>query len=104
MEILPFDYFLAQLKRGNIMNDTLFYFVDEPGEPDHYIGCFMDCNKPYWAGYCDIPNGTEFYTADELVNAPIYDGRSIKERWSEVRIIYMGGLTIDDYMRYVRHD
>lgn len=48
---------------------------------------------------CDIPNGTEFLTADELVNATIYRGKSLKERWDDVRIICMGGIPVDDYMK-----
>lgn len=79
-------------------------FVDEISEPEHYIGCLPQYDKPYWAGLCDIPNGTEFLTADELVNATIYRGKSLKERWDDVRIICMGGIPVDDYMKLVIND
>ena len=86
LNTVDFNYFLAELRKGKIMNETSFYFVDEISEP-------------YWAGLCDIPNGTEFLTADELVNATIYRGKSLKERWDDVRIICMGGIPVDDYMK-----
>ena len=98
MNTVDFDLFLLELQKGQIMDETCFYFIDEAGEPEHYIGCLTQYEKPYWAGYCDIPDGTDFFTAEELVNAKIYDGKSLKERWSEVRIINMGGISLRDYM------
>ena len=102
MQIICFEFFLEELKRGEIMDETSFYFIDEPGEPEHYIGCLRQFEKPYWVGLCDIPDGTEFSTAEELVNAPIFNGLSIKERWNDIRIICMGGLEIEDYLVYSR--
>lgn len=99
LNTVDFNYFLTELRKGKIMNETSFYFVDEISEPEHYIGCLPQYDKPYWAGLCDIPNGTEFLTADELVNATIYRGKSLKERWDDVRIICMGGIPVDDYMK-----
>ena len=99
LNAVDFNYFLAELRKGEIMNETSFYFVGEISEPEHSIGCLPQYDKPYWAGLCDIPNGTEFLTADELVNATIYRGKSLKERWDDVRIICMGGIPVDDYMK-----
>ena len=100
MPQISFDFFLAQLKRGKIMDETSFYFVNEVDEPEHYIGCLLEYAKPYWSGLCDIPNGTEFSTAEELVNAPIYNGQSIKERWYDIRNESLGGLSVEDYLQY----
>lgn len=99
MNTIDFDFFLAELKKGKIMDETCFCFSDEMGEPEHYIGCLPQYEKPYWAGLCDIPDGTEFLTAEELVNAKIYDGKSLKERWEKVRLIYLGGISAMDYLR-----
>ena len=97
---ISFDFFLEELKKGHVMDETCFYFIDEMDEPEHYIGCLPEYEKPYWAGLCDIPNGTEFLTAEELVDAPIYDGRSIKERWQDIRFILLGGLSVEDYLSF----
>lgn len=101
MSIVDFDYFLAELKKGEIMDETYFYFTGEEGEPEHYIGCLTEYERPYWAGLCDIPDGTDFETAEELVNAKIYRGKSLKERWNEVRVICMGGIPVPDYISSV---
>lgn len=41
MNKVDFNYFLQELKKGEIMDETYFYFVDEMGEPEHYIGCIL---------------------------------------------------------------
>ena len=66
MTTIDFDFFLSELKKGEIMDETYFYFVDETDKPEHYIGCLSQYDKPYWVGLCDIPDGTEFLTAEEL--------------------------------------
>jgi len=37
------------------------------------------------------------------VNAPIFDGRSLKERWPEVRIFSIWGLRLDDWLESCPH-
>lgn len=49
-------------------------------------------DRPFWVGYCDIPDGASFLTAEELVNAPLYSGRSLREVWDEVDIICAAGM------------
>ena len=47
--------------------------------------------------YCDIEDGCEFKTAKELFEAKIYDKRSIKDRWDELVLINIGGISADDW-------
>ena len=100
---LDYDFFFKQLKAGMWIDETCFYFSDDPKEEEHYIGFLPEYEKPYWSGYCDIPDGTEYETAEELVNAPIWDGKSLKERWSEVRICHIEGLSLEDWMESCKH-
>lgn len=73
-----YNFVLRQFKKGvPIVDETVFYFCSDPKEEEHYIGYDPDMKKPYWAGLCDVPEGTEFSTAKELFEAEIYDGRSI---------------------------
>ena len=51
----------------------------------------------YWVGFCDIEGGCDFKTAKELFEAPIFDGKSIKDRWNEVEIIAIGGINVDEW-------
>lgn len=87
--------------------------VDElyPGNEDCVIGAtnqiFYDSSlRPlnhgenrYWAGFgCDIPNGTEFPTAQALFDAPIYGGRSLRDRWNEITWHMIDGwMTPEDF-------
>lgn len=78
-------------------------FLDEGEEEIHYLGFTPKFELPYWAGYCDIPDGAEFLTAEELVNAPIYSAQSLKERWDDVRIISIEGILFDDWLEAFEH-
>lgn len=69
---IDWDFFYRQLEAGYHIDETCFYFSDDAEEEVHYIGFIAKYECPYWAGYCDIPNGCEFSTAEELVTAPIY--------------------------------
>ena len=44
-----------------------------------------------------LPDGCEFQTAKEFFEAKIYDGRSIKDRWSELILTQIGGINVDDW-------
>lgn len=77
---------------GVSIDETCFYFTDDPHETEYYLGFLPQFDKPYWVGDCDIPDGCEYDTAEELVEAKIFDGKSLKERWSNVRIMSIWGI------------
>ena len=85
------------------IDETCFYFSDDPIEEEHYLGYLPEYEKPYWAGYCDVEGGCEFKTASELVNAPIYDGKSLKSRWDKVVIVSIESFPVDDWMQCFHH-
>ncbi len=97
--MISYEKFLWIFEHDDIfsIDETLFYFDDTPNEC-HYIGCLREYETPYWAGYCDIPNGTEFVTAYELFNSKIYNGHSIKERWEHIVIEMIGGISTDEWL------
>lgn len=82
------------------MDETCFYFDDDIEEGEHYLGYLPKCEKSYWVGYCDIEGGTDFHSAAELVEAPIYHGKSLKERWNHVIIISIEGMCFEDWEKY----
>jgi len=94
-----FDKFLWIFENDDkfLIDETVFYFDDDPEETEHYLGCLRQYDKPYWAGYCDIKDGYECLTAYELLTAPIYNGKSIKDRWENVVLVSMCGLSIDEW-------
>lgn len=84
---MEWSFFFRQLEVGMSIDETCFYFSDDPTEEEHYLGNLPEYEKPYWVGYCDVEGGCEFKTASELVNAPIYNGKSLKSRWDKVVIV-----------------
>ena len=101
---MTYDQLLNYFAQRTHVDDTRFSY---PGNEDCVIGAtsqvFFDSSlRPmshgetfYWAGIgCDIQNGTDYPTAKALFEAPIYEGRSIRERWPgiEWRMI-AGGLS-----------
>lgn len=93
---ISFEELLELFRNGDGVDETIFYFSDDLKQEEHYIGYLPQYDKPYWAGYCDIKDGCEFKTADELFNAKIYNNRSIKDRWEQLILIAIGGVNIDD--------
>ncbi len=92
-----FDFIFEQFERGNeLINETVFYFKSDPNELEHYIGYSPQYDEPYWAGLCDIPGGCSFSAATELFEAKIYDGRSIRDRWDELVLVEINGLSVMD--------
>ena len=88
------------------VDETTFYFEgEEPGD-QHYLGCLpnIDPEKPFWAGYCDLPDGFGAATAEALFNAPYYDGKSLRERWREVHIYEIGLVPLEEYIAYHADD
>lgn len=96
-----FETFLYILENDSIfsINETLFYFDDEPEDNQcHYLGCLRNYDKPYWIGYCDIPNGCEFSTATEMLNSKVFGGKSIKDRWKHLIFEEIGGIGLNDWL------
>ena len=84
-------------KYSTFADETVFYFKSDINKYDHYIGYLPEYDKPYWAGYCDIPDGCEFESAEELFNAKIYNGKSIKERWKDIILLNISGVDINEW-------
>lgn len=103
------------------MNDTWFGFLDDP----EYDECILGYNPtrpprwseitkdpdscrprkvpdPYWVGDgCDVKGGAGFATADELLNAKVYGGRSIAEGWEHVCVYDLGGFyKLETWFKY----
>ena len=85
------------------VDETSFTFEKDNQDLLRYIGYSENDPLPYWAGLCDLPNGRRFQTADELFEAKIYDGKSLKERWDEVTIYSINSFPLDDWLSCLPH-
>ena len=100
---LHIDYLIQEFKAGMNVDETSFTFEKDNQDLLRYIGYSENDPLPYWAGLCDLPNGRRFQTADELFEAKIYDGKSLKERWDEVTIYSINSLPLDDWLTFLPH-
>ena len=103
----PFSYaeFLRIFEHDDwfLIDETVFYLDYAPDE-EYYLGCLREYEEPYWAGYCDISEGGCFRTASALLNAKIFHGRSVKERWENVRFFQIGGLPVETWLELYEKD
>ncbi|MBO4866997.1 MAG: hypothetical protein J5582_10640 [Ruminococcus sp.] len=99
---LDYEKFLGIFKNADRHNvdETTFYFDDDPDEQEHYLGWIGGQEKPYWVGYCDIHDGCEYSSAEEMFTAKIYEGRSLKERWEQADICTIGGIDAETWLSY----
>ena len=100
---LDFEFFLRQLKTGIHVDESCFYFSDDIDKAEHHIGFLPQPEQPYLADCCDIPDGIAFQTAEELVDAKIYQGKSLRERWDCVRFINIGGVSFDYWLNHYQN-
>ena len=70
---------------------------------EHILGYLPQFEKPYWIGYCDVEDGCEFATAKELVEACVFNGKSLKERWDKVIIYSIEGIDLQDWLEVCEH-
>lgn len=98
MDSLGFDVFLELLRGKTYAGEICFRFSDEDETTERFIGS-SDINGLYWAGLCDAP-GCEFKTADVLLGAKIYGGRSLKERWDDVVIREIDAIRLDEWLEF----
>jgi len=97
-DTMEFDYFFKRLINNEFINETCFYFTDDTAKTERFLGYIKTSEKPYWVGYCDIPDGADYMTAEELVNAKIYNGKSLIEMWDKIRFISINGLPFDQWI------
>ena len=100
---LHIDYLIQEFRAGMNVDETSFSFEKDNQDFIRYIGYSENEPFPYWAGLCDLPEGSRFQTADELFEAKIYDGKSLKERWDEVTIYSINSLPLDDWLSCLPH-
>lgn len=90
-----YSFVLKLFEKGESVDETTFHFESDPEQTVHYLGYLPQYEKPYWAGYCDVPDGCEFFTAKELFEARIYDGKSLKDRWDDVVLTELGMVPVE---------
>ena len=97
MANVEYSDFMRSFDMGKNMYEISFYFSDDKYSKEHMIGyqTKYEQEKPYWIGVCDIINGCEFSSAEELLTAKVFDGKSMLDRWDEIIFFDINGITAD---------
>ena len=92
---IDFDLFFSGLREMKALpycNETSFCIESDPEYSDCWLGC-LDGEKPYWFG---LPGGNsrhlDFASAEELVEARVFNGHSLRELWPRVRFYAIGDI------------
>lgn len=81
IENKDWNCFCRHLEGGMNIDETYFYFSNDPNE---------------------TKDGCELKSATELVDAPIFDGKSLRERWDKVVICSIEGVSFDKWLKYMK--
>lgn len=92
---LDFDFFLSGLRAMCVVpycSETSFCIEDDTEYRCCWLGCLKG-EKPYWFGL--VPDGSqayEFATAEELIDAKVFRGSSLRALWPKVRFYTIGDI------------
>ena len=86
------------------VNEICFEFKDDVEDKEYYLGYFSNHEKPYWVGQCDIKDGCGFYIVEDLINAKIYNGKSLLECWDNISLLTIEGVPIDEWLEYLNNN
>lgn len=89
-------YVMQSLESSTYMKNMTFSFDSD--SMARVIGYAEDNQKPYWATVPGHSRPANFETIDDLFDAKIYNNQSLKERWSEVKIERIDGLTLTNWL------
>ncbi len=98
---IPFDLFKDKLIKGQYMYENNFYIDGIDKYDDCWIGFNDQFEEPYWFGITpDGNNAYEYNTADEILNAKVFDGKSMYELWDKVYFYSLNGVDALEWIWY----
>lgn len=87
-----------------LLNESEFRFASDPISPKqpgycsgYTIGWIGETEKPYWIGGCEGQDA-QFSSAEELMNAPVFGGKSLRERWDDILWLSLMSIPPDEWM------
>ena len=100
---IHYDYLLQEVKSRKIVDEIAFAFESDNDDVLRFIGISNSEKEPFRVGVSDRPEAKRYQEIDDLFNDKIYDGQSLKERWFEVIIYGIGGLSVDKWLTFEEH-
>ncbi len=91
---IKYDYFRERLIAKDGVYEINFHITDNEDYQDVWMG-YCNEHKEYWFGRIkgSEENGYDFETADELLNAKVFDGKSMVELWDKAEFDLINGVS-----------
>ncbi len=101
-EKVLYKLFRQKLIEGNNIYENNFYIEGSDKYDDCWIGFSENGDrKSYWFGLnSGEENAYEYKTADEILNAKVFDGKSMHELWDKVYFCSINGISAMDWVIY----
>lgn len=96
---IPYEVFREKLNKHENIYENNFEIVDNNKFDDCWIGYSENFNE-YWFGLPDGNNDYDYKTVEEILNASVFDGKSMHELWNKVRFYSINGLGAEDWFLY----
>lgn len=97
---LHIDYLFQEFQATKTIDEVGFTLASNPLVDLRFFGYDETEDLPYWIS---LPEGGRFETVNDLFDATVFDGKSLRERWSEVTIYSISGLSLDDWLTSAGH-
>ncbi|QHW36903.1 hypothetical protein GZH82_06020 [Staphylococcus ursi] len=92
------EYFINLLNNGMKLDNLAFSFKSDNNDVCYFIGCINGEENPYSEFFSDYSELKTFENVEELFNSNIFNGKSLKERWTEVLIDSINGIQFGDWL------
>lgn len=98
-ERIPYAIFSQKLSDGKNFFENSFYVENSDKYCDCWMGFNQDFSEPYWFGLTpDGKNSYDFKCAEEMLNAKVFDGRSMKDIWDKIYFISINCISACDWV------
>ncbi|HEL2401917.1 TPA: hypothetical protein TZS69_000873 [Streptococcus suis] len=100
---LQYDYFLQEFEAGMMPGEINFSFETDEESELRSFGYSKEVEQPYWIRENKQTDERRFTNSAPLFSSPLFDGKSLRERWYEVVIYSIAGQSLNDWLSYADH-
>ncbi|HFI0796425.1 TPA: hypothetical protein ACGO8I_002131 [Streptococcus suis] len=100
---LQYDYFLQEFEAGMMPGEINFSFETDEEKELCSFGYSKEAEQPYWIRENKQTDEKSFISSALLFSCPLFDGKSLRERWDEVVIYSIAGQSLNDWLSYADH-
>ena len=103
---ITLTFFERQLNSLINVSETCFVFKSDPETTPYYLYAGKEKNDSVFYRLVSDKNHIDktFFTVDEVINEPLFEGKSLRKNWDEVFLYTIENVNTDYWLRTYRHD